>query len=448
MTLIHPRIPPITIAGSNGTPTTSRHLFLVTLVTLLSLLAFSPQTIILSANAEDTAITIQQSITPKQILKYHNKPSKSQSSIKNFPNLSLGYVTPWNNHGYDIAKQFGRKFDFISPVWYQIHRIATNKYVLKGGHDVDQNWITDVRTNSLNHTKIVPRMMLEFSTEDDFQALIQHETEMRAFVSAIILEIRQQNFAGMVFECPAMLIPHIVRLFDMLHTEFKSPPKGYESLSFILVLPPLVKLEPQFVNMIAQLEPLVDAWSVMTYDYSNLNTPGPNSPLHWLKPNIEKLCGDSKPCRAKFLLGMNFYGNDFYASPLYLQKHASQLKDKGGPIVGSRYLELLGKIDKNEELEWDKESGEHYFHYHTKDGGSASTDNEDDDDDENDSGYEEEDENDSRRVVWYPTLYSIKLRLDLAKEMGCGVAVWEIGQGLDYFVSFFAFIFFFGRVCY
>ncbi|KAH6572578.1 hypothetical protein BASA60_006547 [Batrachochytrium salamandrivorans] len=56
----------------------------------------------------------------------------------------LGYITPWNNHGYDIAEMFRGKFTHISPLWYHIKRLD-NKIILEGSHNVNTSWIDQVR---------------------------------------------------------------------------------------------------------------------------------------------------------------------------------------------------------------------------------------------------------------------------------------------------------------
>lgn len=98
----------------------------------------------------------------------------------------------------------------------------------------------------------------------------------------------------------------------------------------------------------------------------------------------------------------------YYVVKVYLFYILVKVKNAdagGGAIIGRDYLALLEK--HRPELQWDKNSGEHFFFY--------------------------TDDKDIRHVVFYPSLKSISLRLEEARSWGCGISIWEIGQGLDYF---------------
>lgn len=85
----------------------------------------------------------------------------------------------------------------------------------------------------------------------------------------------------------------------------------------------------------------------MTYDYSSLERPGPNSPLAWAKQCVELLIpNQSDPRRIQILLGINFYGYNYTL-------------EGGGPILGSQYLKSLESFKSK--IHWDDKSKEHLF---------------------------------------------------------------------------------------
>lgn len=107
-------------------------------------------------------LVIADPVYPSDVIEHHAGYSK-QTNSKNYEGKILGYVTPWNSHGYDVAKTFGDKLNFVSPVWLQIlpssPSDSTSKpYSIGGSHDIDKNWIAEVKNKN---TLVVPRILFD-----------------------------------------------------------------------------------------------------------------------------------------------------------------------------------------------------------------------------------------------------------------------------------------------
>ena len=96
---------------------------------------------------------VKTNIKASVIFSQYKAYSTSSSSLnkRNLNTTVLGYVTPWNNRGYDIAKWFTKKFTHISPVWLQARLNSDDSdFDITGQHDIDQGWIRELRNNNPN----------------------------------------------------------------------------------------------------------------------------------------------------------------------------------------------------------------------------------------------------------------------------------------------------------
>jgi len=354
----------------------------------------------------------EKNITAQNLISCRNR---LYDSCMRQPNISatLAYVTPWNSHGYDVAKWWGNcKLTHISPVWYNIQADSANnqlEFFFTGDHDVDINWIKEVKGEANREKsgfipKIVPRFLFALQAHQIHQFFLNEKASSDALTSRLIDECKTRGWDGLVFEYWVQIgafLKHNERYrrqaYNIIHHIAKSLHKN--GLIIILPIPPHEELFNS--NDLANLGSDIDYFSLMTYDYSTLMNPGPNAPINWVEDKIEDLLDikSNNQWRSKILMGLNFYGYDF------------TIPFGGRPIVGHEIINLLSQYDPK--FEWHQYFCEHSFHYS--------------------EALTETSKSHQKHQVFYPTPYSIKLRVELAQKLGIGLSIWEVGQGLDCF---------------
>jgi len=335
----------------------------------------------------------------------HSGEHHSDVTTRRLRGSVLGYVTPWNKHGYEVAKRWRAKFTHISPVWMQL-RGDKQGVRIDGAYDVDTGWMEELRSGG-SGPKIVPRVMFEASSEmiADMLSVGAQDT-----ASTLVQMAVKHNFDGLVleawnqwaamrlteFETGLLAIYHFLALLgDGLHKQNKE---------LLLVIPPgdfapggqyHTTFNASHLQFLTQY---VDGFSLMTYDFNHRHPSGftPNAPLPWVQACVSMLLPPQNAAFAPSVLtGLNFYGNHY----------SSQAP---APILGHEFLKLLqdGLYESEVDIDWESEVGEHRFEFR------ASGDS---------------------HTLYYPTLKSIQVRLESAEAAGTGISIWELGQGLDSF---------------
>jgi len=276
---------------------------------------------------------------PHEVIRNHAGYGQD-TSLRNFDGHVLGYITPWNGGGYDVAKTFGSKLSSISPVWLQIVPQTDGNgednhqkpYSVMGTHDIDKKWMQEVRKKAGHPLQIIPRVLFDKWTGEDYMKLFSQPWRSEAIAKLITSTITKYGFEGVVLEVWSQLGGQAKQqISDVIETIGKTvKAKGKV---FVLVIPPPVyagdvtgMFDAQDMDNLANH---VDYFSLMTYDYSNPQRPGPNSPMEWVRKCIDRL-DPNEFHRDKILLGLNFYGYDFTASG-------------GGPILGRDFVQLLNE---------------------------------------------------------------------------------------------------------
>ncbi|KAF8676001.1 hypothetical protein HU200_047504 [Digitaria exilis] len=363
-----------------------------------------PKTLQTTAHSVYERGLVKSEVSAREILNEHARVSENRWQ-RHFPNPVLAYVTPWNSKGYDMAKLFSAKLTHVSPVWYDL-KSDRNRLVLEGQHNFDATWVSELQSNG---TLVVPRVVLEA-----FPVVLLEKGQKAKAIDLIVSECRDKGYDGIVLESwsrwavygvlddPELrytALQFVKQMGEALHSISSKLSSRHLELIYVIPAPRMQELNIQEFGPqdLLQLADSIDGFSLMTYDFSGPQNPGPSAPLKWVQHSLTTLLsakGSSRNHSRMIFLGINFYGNDFLLSR----------GNGGGAITGRDFVHLLEKYKPS--LQWDEKSLEHFFIY-------------------SDEGV--------KHAVFYPTLMSLSVRLDEAQNWGTGLSIWEIGQGLDYF---------------
>lgn len=333
-------------------------------------------------------------------------------------NLRLAYVTPWNKDGYAYTTLHTEKLSHVAPVWYQV-QLTGSAITLEGAHNVEQAWLSSLS----RRTRVVPRFEVRFASRAEVEAILFFpRKEVETIVRRIVDEVKLRGYDGATLEVPyAIQMTALVKqLGGALHALDKE---------LVLVIPAQHDLDgpsPFDRRAMLEVEAAVDLFSLNAYDHaSSTHTDTGNAPIAWTRSVLDDLLrppdsgisldGDddaddpfgegpesdtnSRTDRTddrlarKLLLGVNFYGVTYTSDGVI------------NTVTAGEYCSLLEfGVMMGLRVEWAPELGEHRMDA-------------------------------TLWRIWYPSLLSLLTRVEgLGREYGLGgVAVWEAGQGLDWF---------------
>jgi len=340
-------------------------------------------------------------LPPRPPLSPLSFPSLSSPAAPDRTYLILGFLPYWN-----LKKLSPASLTSITHLAYFTLHLTEDGEILKLVNRKEEDpGYTNYKRIIANETNY-PNLILTFMPEDQtaLTSILNSPTTRSRAISSISSKLINSQAAGINidFEPLGSLPPSLRNNFTLFIRDLNQTLPSSIHLSISIY--PSAASRVRIWNL-SELTPLTDYFVVMTYDY-HLPTDkkaGPNAPLrgagdifeHDILKNLAEI---SKLVPAeKILLGIPFYGYEWETTTS--EKYISTTTR--GSVASLERIQQL--IDENTlELLWDRNSLTPYA-LRKEDGEIISQ-------------------------IYYESIDSIKLKLDLVKQAGLGgIAIWALG---------------------
>ncbi|VDM74926.1 unnamed protein product [Strongylus vulgaris] len=290
-------------------------------------------------------------------------------------------------------------------------------------HDIDHDWMDEVRKNN-SDVKIVPRILFDGWEVQASVQFLQNDAWMNRCASDLINLLTRTQFDGAVVELWAsVMIQTGGEAVELLIEMLRAWGDAFHKKDLQLIVPVGPPLNPEnrptgmftpghFFALSEKVDYVQDFFGcsatyslsytqIMTYDYTSKDMLGV-APYDWVDHSIAAVLDRLPEVAGQLMVGLNYYGYEYSGRSIEA-------------VNFDKYLEKLKK-DGNK-LEWDSKAKEHFVNT-----GSISI------------------ELKLALIfrsskIYYPSLTSIEMRLNAARKHGVGAAIWDFGQGLNYFTQ-------------
>ena len=116
----------------------------------------------------------------------------ASSVQRNFNNKLMGFVTPWNQRGYQVALDYKSKLDIVVPTWYTLTLNGRESLILSGQDSVNTPWVKRIRSTAADQSvpKVIPRILFDRWQLNDWVTLINSDELVQQLCRICIQECK------------------------------------------------------------------------------------------------------------------------------------------------------------------------------------------------------------------------------------------------------------------